>query len=126
MLTKLKQRKNSQKLPVGQERADLLASFQFAVIEQLTDRLMRAAKETGTKDLILAGGVACNGALRSHLRSVCEQKGYRLFVARPRWCTDNAAMIAGAAFASVSTGQILSGFTGQASLEPIPSWRLGQ
>ena len=55
VLTKLKQRKNSHKLPVGQERADLLASFQFAVIEQLTDRLMRAAKETGTKDLILAG-----------------------------------------------------------------------
>lgn len=126
VLTKLKQRKNSQKLPVGQERADLLASFQFAVIEQLTDRLMRAAKETGTKDLILAGGVACNGALRSHLRSVCEQKGYRLFVARPRWCTDNAAMIAGAAFASVSAGQAFSGFTGHASLEPIPSWRLGQ
>ena len=125
VLTKLKQRENAQTLPEGQERADLLASFQYAVIAQLTDRLVRAAGEENASDVILAGGVACNGALRIHLRERLEAIGLSLYVARPRWCTDNAAMIAGAAFAQLSSMRELSTFDPNQPLEPIASWRLG-
>ena len=125
VLTKLKQRENPQTLPEGQERADLLASFQFAVIAQLTDRLERAAREENASDVILAGGVACNGALRAHLRDRCDALGLSLYVARPRWCTDNAAMIAGAAFAQLASISDLSKFDPNQPLEPIASWRLG-
>ena len=125
VLTKLKQRENLHTLPDGKERADLLASFQFAVIAQLADRLERAAREEGVSDVILAGGVACNGALRAHLRERFEALGLSLFVARPRWCTDNAAMIAGAAFVQLSSLDKLPKFDPNQPLEPIASWRLG-
>lgn len=125
VLTKLKQRTGANILPKGQERADLLASFQFAVISQLSDRLERAASEQQISHVILAGGVACNGALRNHLRARFEQIGLSLFVARPRWCTDNAAMIAGAAFHNIKGQDKLEHFDHQKPLEPIASWRLG-
>ena len=125
VLTKLKNRIQPDQLPEGRERADLLASFQSAVIAQLADRLERAAKEEGVFDVILAGGVACNGALRSHLRERFDNIGLNLFVARPRWCTDNAAMIAGAAFHSIEHEKALIPFNPDEPLEPIASWRLG-
>ena len=124
VLTKLKKRENSSELPVDQERADLLASFQHSVIAQLTDRLSKAAKIAGTNNIILAGGVACNGALRAHMRAHFEPQNKRLFVARPRWCTDNAAMIAGVAYTSSDINN-LAPFSPNSPIEPIASWRLG-
>ncbi|MCB9546808.1 MAG: tRNA (adenosine(37)-N6)-threonylcarbamoyltransferase complex transferase subunit TsaD [Myxococcales bacterium] len=84
--------------PEGQEQADLLASFQQAAVDQLVDRVIQATEEQGIEDVVLAGGVACNGCLRQTLRDALAQRGRRLFVPPPRWCTDNAAMIAGVAF----------------------------
>ena len=122
VLTKLKKRANAGQLPEGQERADLLASFQFAAIAQLTDRLSKAASKSNINNIILAGGVACNGALRAHMKAHFEKQNKELFVARPRWCTDNAAMIAGVAH-NYSTD--LNPFDPNAPIEPIASWRLG-
>ena len=122
VLTKLKKRANSGQLPEGQERADLLASFQFAAIAQLTDRLSKAASIAGIDNIILAGGVACNGALRAHMKTHFEKQNKQLFVARPRWCTDNAAMIAGVAH---TYSKDLNPFDPNAPIEPIASWRLG-
>ncbi|MGB0647059.1 MAG: tRNA (adenosine(37)-N6)-threonylcarbamoyltransferase complex transferase subunit TsaD, partial [Bradymonadia bacterium] len=123
VLTKLKQREHAHILPDGQERADLLASFQFAVINQLTDRLSKAAENANVNNIILAGGVACNGALRRHMKAHFETQNKHLFVARPRWCTDNAAMIAGAAF--MESAEIQAPFTPSSPIEPIAAWRLG-
>jgi len=85
-------------LPEGPERADLLASFQQAAVDQLADRVVKAAVEQDLADVVLAGGVACNRCLRERLGAALAARGRRLLVPPPRWCTDNAAMIAGAAF----------------------------
>ena len=86
-------------LPTGDARRDLLASFQAAAVEQLVDRVRRAAIEGGVHDVVLVGGVACNTALRETLAAALEEDALHLHVPPRRWCTDNAAMIAGAAFA---------------------------
>ncbi len=84
-------------LPEGQAMADLLASFQRAAVDQLVERTRLAAREEDVDDVQLAGGVACNMALRERLTTALAMDGRRLHVPPPRYCTDNAAMIAGAA-----------------------------
>ena len=74
---------------------DLTASFQQAVVDCLLDRTRGALRRAGTVTaLVVAGGVAANGAVRAALQGLAEEHGLR-FVAPPLWlCTDNAAMIA--------------------------------
>ncbi len=75
--------------------ADVAASFQQAVVDCLIDRTRRALhKADGATALVVAGGVAANGAVRAALQALAAEHGLR-FVAPPGWlCTDNAAMIA--------------------------------
>ena len=75
--------------------ADVAASFQQAVVDCLLDRTRRAiARADGATALVVAGGVAANGAVRAGLRALAEEHDL-CFVAPPAWlCTDNAAMIA--------------------------------
>jgi N6-L-threonylcarbamoyladenine synthase len=75
--------------------ADLAASFQQAVVDCLVDRTRRAlARAPAATALVVAGGVAANGQVRSALETLATGHGLR-FVAPPLWlCTDNAAMIA--------------------------------
>ncbi|MDT7933676.1 MAG: tRNA (adenosine(37)-N6)-threonylcarbamoyltransferase complex transferase subunit TsaD [Sphingomonadaceae bacterium] len=91
----------------GFERAaDIAASFQAAVVDCLTDRTARALAIAGPglKALVVAGGVAANGAVRGGLAAVAEQQALS-FVAPPLWlCTDNAAMIAWAAIERARAG----------------------
>ena len=54
--------------PGPQEVRDVCASFQQAAVDMLVERLMRAAREIGVGRLVVAGGVACNGALRRALK----------------------------------------------------------
>ena len=74
---------------------DLAASFQAAVVDCLIDRTARAIERAGgATALVVAGGVAANGAVRAALTDLAGAHGLR-FVAPPLWlCTDNAAMIA--------------------------------
>lgn len=74
--------------------ADVAASFQAAVVETLVEKCARALAMTGARVLRLGGGVACNGALRAALAARCESLGVTLQVPAPRFCVDNAAMIA--------------------------------
>jgi len=76
---------------------DMSASFQRAVIEVLTKKTVRAAKESGASAVTMSGGVSCNQALRKEMAERCKAAGLELRVAPPRLCTDNAAMIAFAA-----------------------------
>ena len=81
---------------VGQHSAeDIAASFQQAVVDCLVDRTVRALAQAGeVTALVVAGGVAANGAVRAALEGLAASRGLR-FVAPPAWlCTDNAAMIA--------------------------------
>jgi len=74
---------------------DLLASFQFTVIEELLRRAILSAEQIGAESVIVAGGVACNQGLRSQAAGACN---LNFFFPSPGLSTDNAAMIAAAAF----------------------------
>ena len=74
--------------------ADIAASFQQAVVDSLLDRTARALKASDAPTLVVAGGVAANGAIRAALKGLAATHG-RGFAVPPGWlCTDNAAMIA--------------------------------
>ena len=77
-------------------REDLAASYQHALVEQLARRTETALKETGHRRLAVGGGVAANGPLRERLAEL----GVELKIPPRALCTDNAAMIAGAALFS--------------------------
>jgi N6-L-threonylcarbamoyladenine synthase len=82
---------------VQERRADLAASFQAAVVEQLTTKLKRALKQGDWEAVALGGGVAANGPLREAVAALCEERGVRLKLVPISLCTDNAAMIGSAA-----------------------------
>ena len=73
---------------------DVAASFQAAVVGALVGKCERALVQTGAKALSLGGGVACNKRLRSDLHELCDARGVALRIPSPRFCADNAAMIA--------------------------------
>jgi N6-L-threonylcarbamoyladenine synthase len=79
---------------VPQERADLCASFQAAVIDVLVRKTLAAAEDTGVRDITVSGGVSANSWLRSALAEEAERRGKRLHVPPPEYCMDNGAMIA--------------------------------
>jgi len=78
--------------------ADVAASFQEAVVDVLVTKALRAAKDVGATGVCLGGGVAANGSLRQRTVAACEEAGLQAFVPSMAMCTDNAAMIAAAAW----------------------------
>ena len=77
---------------------DVAASFQAAVMEVIVKKAIEAAMDRKQEKLVLAGGVAANSKLRQDLQKECDRHGIRLYVPDPVLCTDNAAMIACAAY----------------------------
>ena len=75
---------------------DLAASFQASVVEVLVTKTLRAAKEYGVRQVLLAGGVAANKGLRSALTEAFQGSETELVIPPLYYCTDNAAMIAAA------------------------------
>ena len=78
--------------------ADVAASFQAAAVDQLVDKLVAAADDAGAPTLVLGGGVAANSRLRAQVEEVAAASGRRAFLPPLELCTDNAAMIAAAAW----------------------------
>lgn len=85
------------------ETLDVIASFQQTVIEELLRRVEAAAESMGTQSVVITGGVACNKGLREAARSA--RIPYPVFFPTPALSTDNAAMIAGAAFGKLRRGE---------------------
>lgn len=85
--------------------ADLVASFQKAVVDVLVEHTMLAAKEYGFKKICLAGGVAANTRLREEMKKECEKNSYDFFYPTLAYCTDNAAMIGSAAYYEYLNGK---------------------
>lgn len=121
-------RQTVEKLPPGpltaQDKADLAASFQAALVDSVRDRVKKAIAQfkelypNGTA-LVTAGGVAANVPLRASLKALAEQAGLD-FVAPPlKWCTDNAAMIAWAGAEHLRRGTVAS-----LDFKPRPRWPL--
>ncbi|CAN5829156.1 tRNA (adenosine(37)-N6)-threonylcarbamoyltransferase complex transferase subunit TsaD [soil metagenome] len=76
------------------ELADVVASFQAAVVDVLVTKARRAARQVGATGLVLGGGVAANTLLRERFLDACVADDLRAFLPSPGMCTDNAAMIA--------------------------------
>jgi N6-L-threonylcarbamoyladenine synthase len=107
---------NSMEKPLPVE--DLAASFQAAVVDVLVTKAIRAVKQNSAKNMVVAGGVSANKALRHSLqvRATCP-----LHIP-PIWlCTDNAAMIAGAAYFRFVQGQ-----RDQLDMDVLPNWPLSE
>jgi N6-L-threonylcarbamoyladenine synthase len=84
--------------------ADVAASFQEAVVDVLTAKAIRAARESGIDQLLIGGGVAANSRLRALARTRCDDAGLTLRVPRPKLCTDNGAMVAALGVHLVAAG----------------------
>ena len=105
-------KKKSNSLPVE----DLAASFQKTVVETLFDKTMQAAREYKAKEILVAGGVSANRALRSIFQSQTE---FKVNIPAFSLCTDNAAMIAAAGYYRYVTGH-----TSEMDMDVQPTWPL--
>jgi N6-L-threonylcarbamoyladenine synthase len=99
--------------------ADVCASYQQAIVDVLVTKTLKAAKKHELKVVSISGGVSCNKRLRSELQAKCPKNGLKLLMAAPIDTTDNAAMIAFAAWLKWQAGE-------QSSLQVDvdPNWRL--
>lgn len=77
--------------------ADICASFQETITSTLLNKTVNFAKKNGSKTIVLAGGVAANSRLREKLFAL-KTDGYEVFAPQMKYCTDNAAMVASAAY----------------------------
>lgn len=79
---------------VEKNRNDLAASLQYTIIDVLLNKLIGAMKETGIRQIALAGGVSANSGLRAAIKTEADKRGWEVFLPAFSFTTDNAAMIA--------------------------------
>ena len=84
---------NSEQRGEELKREDVAASFQKTVADILGEKLSLAAKATGYRDIVVAGGVSANSGIRSKMKKICDSLGARLYLPELKYCGDNAAMI---------------------------------
>jgi N6-L-threonylcarbamoyladenine synthase len=102
------------------EVINVAASFQEAVVDVLTAKLLRAARRYEIINIVIAGGVAANTRLRQKLAQVALENNMRLFAPRIEWCTDNAAMIAALGYHQLKAGLVESLDLDVYSRLPVP------
>lgn len=85
---------------------DLGASYIKAVVDCLTENLLKAAEITGQKKIVVAGGVSANSVLRRELNALCQKKHLELYFPELSLCGDNAAMVGSQAFYEFEKGYI--------------------
>lgn len=73
---------------------DLCASIQHTIINILLKKIKKAVQQTGVKNVCIAGGVSANSGLRNSLKEMGEKQGWKTYIPKFEYCTDNAAMIA--------------------------------
>lgn len=100
-----------------QDRADIALAFEEAVVDTLTLKCRRALRQSGLKQLVIAGGVSANSRLRGALAQMVQGEQASLHYARPAFCTDNGAMIAYA-----GCQRLLAGQREGLGVAPVPRW----
>jgi N6-L-threonylcarbamoyladenine synthase len=102
------------------ETLDLIASFQFAVVGNLMRQTFAAAEAFGAREIVVSGGVAANSELRRRFADEAARRGLRVEFPSLAMSTDNAAMIAAAAW-----GKFVAGEFAVEGLVATPQLRLG-
>ena len=100
-------------------KEDICASFQRALIDILIDKLVKAARDTGIREITIGGGVSANSELRSRIVSEGEKRGWNTYLPEFKFTTDNAAMIAIAGYYHFLNGE-------RTSLDVAPAARAAQ
>lgn len=88
----------AEKKPGARQTRDICASFQRAVVETLVTKTIAAARHCGTKVIVVGGGVAANESLREFFKRAGKKERISVYLPSLSYCTDNAAMIGGAAY----------------------------
>jgi N6-L-threonylcarbamoyladenine synthase len=104
-----------------QDRADIAAAFQAAVVDTLVIKSRRALEDTGLTRLVVAGGVSANRLMREKLAKLGREKGYRVYFPRLEFCGDNGAMIAYA-----GCRRLLAGQAEPPEIQARPRWPIGE
>jgi len=86
-------------------KEDLCASFQKTLIDILLDKLVKAAKQTGIREVTIGGGVSANSGLRARIEAEGRRRGWRTYLPEFKFTTDNAAMIAIAGYYHYLAGE---------------------
>ena len=79
---------------IEKNKNDLAASLQYTIVEILMDKLRKAVKQTGIKEVAVAGGVSANSAVRNAFMQHAEKYGWKVYLPKFSYTTDNAAMVA--------------------------------
>jgi N6-L-threonylcarbamoyladenine synthase len=99
-----------------EQKADIAAGFQEAVVDTLVNKGIRACKKTGIFRISITGGVACNSRLREKFQKKAKENDIAIYFPSPQLCTDNAAMVAGIAYHLYKEGRL-----SDLSLDAIPT-----
>ncbi|SMO84665.1 tRNA (adenosine(37)-N6)-threonylcarbamoyltransferase complex transferase subunit TsaD [Solitalea koreensis] len=99
--------------------ADVCASIQNRIVSVLMNKVKKAVKETGIKQVAIAGGVSANSGLRNSLLEAEKKLGWKVFIPKFEYCTDNAAMISIAGYYKYLQGE----FVGQ-DVSPLARWEI--
>lgn len=78
---------------IAENLDDICASIQLSIVTILLKKLRKAARQTGIREIAVAGGVSANSELRKALEALGQKEGWNTFIPRFEYCTDNAAMI---------------------------------
>ncbi len=111
---------NREQAGAAVNRADVAASFQHAVVSALVQKAVLAIKNTGLREIVLAGGVSANKTLQTTLAGAVGAVHARLVHPAPILCTDNAVMIACRGYFMLQDG-----ITSPLNLNAVPSLKLG-
>lgn len=104
---------------IENHRDDIVASFQAAIVDVLVEKTIGAAIQKNVRNIVLAGGVACNSSLRNKMKNNANKNKLNVYFPLPLLCTDNAAMIACAGHFRINRGE--HSFY---NLSPMPSLKL--
>ena len=93
---------------IEENKCDLCASLLHTVVDILVDKLVRAAREYSIRDIAIGGGVSANSVLRNRIEAEGKKRGWRTFIPKLKFTTDNAAMIAVAGYYKYLKGELSS------------------
>ena len=99
---------NSAQKGIELNKADVCASFRYAVVDCLKTNFSKAAEDLKVEKLVIAGGVSANRLLRSSLQEECDQHGLAFYMPEKSLCGDNAAMVGSQGYYEFLSGNIAS------------------